>query len=105
AVMDWEGASLGGNLHDLGFWLLLQDVMSGGGAHRFDGFGDREETIALWEELTGASARDLCWYEVFAALKLASHVARKLTLDGNSREGFNYGDNPATRLLANMLSL
>ena len=35
------------------------------------GMGTREETIALWSEVTGISTADLEWYEDFTALKLS----------------------------------
>ncbi|MDB5454013.1 MAG: aminoglycoside phosphotransferase, partial [Caulobacteraceae bacterium] len=105
AVMDWEGATLGGGLHDLGFWLVLDNVMAAGTGVTPKGFGAREETIALWESVSGRSAKDIEWYEVFGALKLASHVNRKLKLDATSRPGNNYGNNSATRFLAERLNL
>jgi aminoglycoside phosphotransferase (APT) family kinase protein len=105
AVMDWEGATLGGGLQDLGFWRFLDDISALLTGVRLEGFGSREETIALWEEVSGLPAADVGWYEVFGGFKLACHIARKLELDGNSRPGFNYGDNPATRILAESLGL
>ena len=105
AVMDWEGASLGGGLQDLGFWLFLSSIMTDRYRLQPPGFGSREETIALWENISGLSAKDILWYEVFGGFKLASHVSRKLTLDRDSRSNFNYENNRATRLLADMLGL
>jgi aminoglycoside phosphotransferase (APT) family kinase protein len=100
AVMDWEGASLGGGLQDLGFWVLLDQVMARGAGLSPPGFGSRAETIALWEDVSGLSARDIDWYEIFGAFKLASHINRKHTLDGTSRPGANYENNPANRFIA-----
>lgn len=105
AVIDWEGASLGGGLQDLGFWLFLDSIMGSIVGGLPEGFGSREETIALWEEVSGVSAADIEWYEVFGGLKLASHVARKLSLDGNAKHGYNYNNNPATQLVAQKLGL
>jgi aminoglycoside phosphotransferase (APT) family kinase protein len=72
AVMDWEQPSLGGALNDLAWWLTLSDIMhsTASGRPHLDGMGTREETIALWRELTGISTDDLEWYEDFTALKL-----------------------------------
>ena len=71
AVMDWEQPSLGGALHDLAWWLLMSEVMHGGGGRpRLDGMGSREDTIALWRELTGIPIDDLDWYEAFTSLKV-----------------------------------
>ncbi|MFT3965048.1 MAG: phosphotransferase family protein [Sphingobium sp.] len=71
AIMDWEQPSLGGALHDLGWWLTLSESMHGANAGRphLEGMGTRAETIALWEGLTGISARDVEWYEDFTLLK------------------------------------
>jgi aminoglycoside phosphotransferase (APT) family kinase protein len=73
AVMDWEQPSLGGALHDLGWWLVLSDTMHGASATRphLEGMGTREETIALWQDLTGISANDIEWYEDFTRLKMS----------------------------------
>ena len=39
------------------------------GVPRLDGLGTRQETIELWEDLTGQAADDLLWHEVFAGCK------------------------------------
>lgn len=72
AVMDWEQPSLGGPLNDLAWWLTMADTKHGPASGRppLAGLGTREETIALWSEITGLSAEDIDWYEDFMALKL-----------------------------------
>lgn len=72
AVMDWEQPSLGGCLNDLAWWITLGEQMhgaSGFAGKHLEGMGTREDTIALWESITGKSAADLEWYEDFSALK------------------------------------
>jgi aminoglycoside phosphotransferase (APT) family kinase protein len=76
AVMDWEQPSLGGALHDLAWFTVLSETMHGRNANTavgqyLEGMGSREETIALWEEVSGKSAEDLDWYEEFAELKMS----------------------------------
>lgn len=73
AVMDWEQPSLGGALHDLAWWLVLSDVHHAAGPNRpfLEGMGKREDTIALWQELTGISADDVAWFEDFTHLKMS----------------------------------
>jgi aminoglycoside phosphotransferase (APT) family kinase protein len=74
AVMDWEQPSLGGALQDLGWFLTLSETMHGRGSQIgawLDGMGSREETIALWQEITGKSAADVEWYEDFTQLKMS----------------------------------
>lgn len=73
AVMDWEQPSLGGALHDLAWWLVLSEAHHAAGPNRpfFEGMGTREETIALWQSLTGISAESVDWYEDFTRLKMS----------------------------------
>jgi aminoglycoside phosphotransferase (APT) family kinase protein len=84
AVMDWEQPSLGGALHDLAWWLVLSDMRHGAapGRPHLDGMGTREETIALWGEVTGISTADIEWYEDFTALKLSCLGIRTARLKG-----------------------
>ena len=71
AVMDWEQPSLGGALHDLGWWLVTDHNQTvGRGLPTPEGLGSRDETIALWSEVSGKSAEDLDWYEAFAVFKM-----------------------------------
>ena len=71
AVMDWEQPSLGGALHDLGWWLVHdQGQTIGQGLARLSGMGSREDTISLWSEVAGKSAADIEWYEAFAGFKM-----------------------------------
>jgi len=71
AVMDWEQASLGGALHDLAWWLQMSSFAHEKTADKphLEGMGTREETIALWQEITGISVDDLDWYLDFTAFK------------------------------------
>lgn len=84
AVMDWEQPSLGGALHDLAWWLYLSNQMHGATPDRphLAGMGTREETIALWGELTGICTADIEWYEDFTALKVSCTGIRLSTLKG-----------------------
>ncbi|MCB2049041.1 MAG: phosphotransferase family protein [Novosphingobium sp.] len=72
AVMDWEQVTLGGSLNDLGWWLSMGEMMHGAsgfcGAH-LEGMGTRQETIDLWESITGQSSEGIEWYEDFMILK------------------------------------
>jgi aminoglycoside phosphotransferase (APT) family kinase protein len=87
AVMDWEQPSLGGALHDLAWWNVLSATMHGPNAMHggyLPGMGTREETIALWEDVSGKSAADIEWYEDFANLKMACTGVRLDALRGSS---------------------
>ena len=81
AVMDWEQPSLGGALHDLGWWLQCDSNQTfGQGITPLEGMGTREETIALWSEVSGKSAADIAWYEAFASLKMECLAVRMIAL-------------------------
>jgi aminoglycoside phosphotransferase (APT) family kinase protein len=83
AVMDWEQPSLGGALHDLGWWLYSDYVQTDGrGIPVLDGMGSRAETIALWSEISGKSAADIDWYEIFAVFKMECLGVRMQALRG-----------------------
>jgi len=47
AIMDWEGASLRGSFQDLGYWLVLDDVMATASGIHPEGFGSREEHYCI----------------------------------------------------------
>ncbi len=81
AVMDWEQPSLGGALHDLGWWLHCDHNQTiGQGITPLDGMGTREETIALWSAVSGKSAADIAWYEAFASFKMECLAVRMIAL-------------------------
>lgn len=87
AVMDWEQPSLGGALQDLAWFLVLSETMHGRGSQigaHLEGMGSREETIALWEQITGKSAADIEWYEEFTHLKMSCTGVRLDALRGTS---------------------
>lgn len=86
AVMDWEQPSLGGALHDLGWWLVNSETMHGATDTRphLEGMGTRSETIALWETLTGKSAQEIEWFEDFARLKMSCLGVRMSALRGQA---------------------
>jgi aminoglycoside phosphotransferase (APT) family kinase protein len=93
AVMDWEQPSLGGALHDLAWFLVLSDTMHGPGAQRgrhLPGMGTREETIALWEQISGKSTADIEWYEDFTQVKMACTGVRLGSLRGEVMQSVDY---------------
>jgi aminoglycoside phosphotransferase (APT) family kinase protein len=98
-VMDWEQPSQGGALHDLGWWLLSdRNQTVNQGIQPLEGMGTREETIALWEEVSDKSAQDIDWYIAFAIFKqecLGTNMAR--TRDMSSKTGAWV---PGTRITA-----
>lgn len=82
AVMDWEQPSVGGALHDLGWWLAIEEMQTTmRGIPPLEGMGSTAQTIALWQEVCGKSADDWQWYEAFAAFKLDA-ISVKMMLNG-----------------------
>lgn len=72
ALMDWEQPSLGGALHDLGWWLVNQRTkIAQRDGRPFEGMPDWDSTASLWREHTGISTDGLEWYEAFAGFKTA----------------------------------
>jgi aminoglycoside phosphotransferase (APT) family kinase protein len=101
-VMDWEQASLGGPMLDLGWWLF-RDVVDSELFPRLDGLGTREETIDLWEEGTGLKAEHLLWYEVFAGIRHATLVIRTTNMFGQGRKVEVDDNNSFTRVVYSAL--
>jgi aminoglycoside phosphotransferase (APT) family kinase protein len=81
AVLDWEMATLGDPLADLGLFLLYwgrseaQVVATGAVITNEAGFLDRADVIERYAKATGRAVDELDWYEVFASYKLAIIVA------------------------------
>jgi aminoglycoside phosphotransferase (APT) family kinase protein len=78
AVLDWEMATIGDPLADIGYmcmmWAQAGDPTEGLRAHlgnvtRAEGFNTREELIALYEERSGRSVGDIRWYVTLALWK------------------------------------
>jgi len=78
AVLDWEMATIGDPLADLGYlcmmWTEAGDPQVGlrdalGSVTRAEGFPTRAELIARYEELSGRSMSDIRWYTTLALWK------------------------------------
>jgi aminoglycoside phosphotransferase (APT) family kinase protein len=78
AVFDWEMATIGDPLADVGylcmFWTEASDPEGGlrehlGRVTRAEGYPTRAELIARYEEGSGRSMRDLRWYTTLALWK------------------------------------
>lgn len=110
AVLDWEMATLGPPEMDLGWFLYMDRHHSEGvGAPRLAGFPERAATVARWEARLGREARDLAWWEAFAAFRFAAILARvaaQMTAAGVLPPDSSFAiDNTASRLLARLLDL
>lgn len=77
AVLDWEMATLGDPLADLGMLLMFWDEIGRpynpitDGLTAFEGFPSREEVIERYVTRRGLQVDNLDWYLVFSQFKLA----------------------------------
>jgi aminoglycoside phosphotransferase (APT) family kinase protein len=77
AIFDWEMATIGDPLADLGYlctlWVDRHDPSGGmfelSGVTREEGFPLREELVARYEERSGRSMTDIRWYRTLALWK------------------------------------
>ena len=110
AVVDWEMVTLADPMMDLGWWLFLdRHFHEGMPAPRLEGFPTREQMVAHYEKVSGRTARDLEFYEVFAGLRFAVVMMRLGVLlvefeilPADTDMAVN---NAVTRVLADMLGL
>lgn len=71
-LIDWELAALGPSELDLAWWLYFDDLFSRRfGVARLEGLPTRDESIAIWEAAAGRKARNLDYYDVVVALRMA----------------------------------
>jgi aminoglycoside phosphotransferase (APT) family kinase protein len=105
-VMDWEQASLGGCMFDLGWWLSFDKLHSTTlGLSRLEGLGTRAETLDLWRERTCLETDDLEWYEAYAGYTLSVTVARRYSEPGTERADHNRNNNNYTRHMAEVMGI
>lgn len=77
AVLDWEMASNGEPLNDLGYMLYFFPSSAHPAQVNCDhaGMWTREQIVSEWERLTGGSAQGSAWYEAAGAAKIAAIIA------------------------------
>lgn len=85
-LLDWEMVHLGNPVHDLAWWMVLDDSLTTGlGLPKLDGLPGRQEMIALWEAESGYSAAALDYYELLSNFQFAiimHRVGTRLTAQG-----------------------
>ena len=107
AVLDWEMATLADPMMDLAWWLFLdRHFHEGVAAPRMEGLPTREAMVARYVSRTGRAARDLEFYEVFAAFRFAVVMIRIATMliefELLAPDADMARNNTVTRLLAEM---
>jgi aminoglycoside phosphotransferase (APT) family kinase protein len=85
AVIDWEMASLGPPLQDLGWWFFMHraffgDTFTEDSPVGLPGFPRRDTTLARWSDLTGYPIDLIDYHEVFAGYRMSVHLQRMGTL-------------------------
>lgn len=108
-VFDWEMVSLGNSESDLGWWLFLQRFsLDSGGASLLPGMLDRDQTIAVWEELAGRPATHVDFYELLGGfqfclvmIKLSEMFVRE---SGNPEMAAMAVQNPVATITADLLA-
>jgi aminoglycoside phosphotransferase (APT) family kinase protein len=110
AVLDWEMVTVGQPDAELGWYLLLQRHHTEGiGAPLPPGFPSREETIAIYERLSGRGVPHVDYYEVFAAVRLSilMHRAGNLMIEVGllPPEATMKFNNPASQMLARLIGV
>ena len=112
AVLDWEMATLGDPLADVGLFLLYwaqseaQIIATGEGISIDAGFLSRDEVVGLYAERSGRRVDELDWYVVFAGYKLAiivEGIAARYRMGKTLGEGFEAMGDMVAGLINNAL--
>lgn len=108
AALDFEAASIGPAEVDLGWWFVVDRMLSAGNPLPA-GMPAREEQIAIFERALGRPVADLAYFEVLAALRMALVIARTagLLIDAGALPADNQVAvyNPAASMLAGLLGI
>jgi len=110
AAIDWEVATVGAPGIDLGHWLFFDAFSTtGAGVARLEGWPDREETIARYEQLSGRVVADIDFFELLEELFIATTLIRQADMrvhrglaPPDTRMGH---DNAVTQMIARRLGL
>lgn len=97
AVLDFDMATAGPIEVDVAWHLAVEAMQRDLSGMTVPGFGDREDTIALVEQLIGRRLVDLAWYQVFALARASAVWTRIATLFARHGEQtmFGVGEDPA----------
>jgi aminoglycoside phosphotransferase (APT) family kinase protein len=110
AAIDWEIATVGPAGIDLGHWLVHDEFSTDAvGVARLDGVPTREQTLALYERLSGRTIDNIEYFEILQGLLFAITLIRAADIrvaQGQLLPGTRLGEaNPITQLLARRLGL
>lgn len=88
ALLDWEMASVGEPLTDLGYMLQFYDqgdVSFANGGFELDGWWSRGQVIEAWQRATDRAACDIRRYEALALCKVTAIIALGFHLSRTGR--------------------
>jgi aminoglycoside phosphotransferase (APT) family kinase protein len=112
AVVDWEMVTLADPMMDLGWWLFLDRFFHEAQlAPRMEGFPTREEMVSYYEQVSGRTAHDLDFYEIFAGLRFTVVMMRlaelffEFDLIDRAQSTETARNNPVTRATADLLGI
>ncbi len=110
ALIDWELAALGPPELDLAWWLYFDDLFSRRfGVTRLPGLPSRDETIAIYEAAAGRTVRDMEYYDIVAALRMALVAVgafdRQVSMGNIDADNASLNANLMTLYLAEKLNL
>lgn len=81
AILDWDMVSLAGGACDLAWYKTMdQPHTVCRGMPRLEGFGTPQDTVDLWEEISGRKAENLHWHAMFNAFRIANIMIRLPTM-------------------------
>lgn len=102
-VLDWELASLGEPLQDLG-WLCVRSWRFGAGPE-CGGFGSRDDLLQAYRDASGrdVTLRELLYWEAFGNVRWALHCLRRGVRHQMPEHGFSVEDAGIGRRLAEPL--
>jgi aminoglycoside phosphotransferase (APT) family kinase protein len=109
AVLDWEMATIGDPLTDIGWAELLWTIP--GSFTTLPGALSVDEFVARWEELTGIEAKHRPWYRALERLKMAtinlvgSHLVDVGESDDLRFVEYSYAIHPLTMLALEELGI
>jgi aminoglycoside phosphotransferase (APT) family kinase protein len=87
AVLDWEMALTGEPLADLGYMLygFESEYHMATTPQRQPGMFRRDQVIALWEHISGRSARGVLWHEIAQIGKITAIIAAGVDMYNSGR--------------------
>ena len=87
AMLDWEMSLNGEPLADLGYMLYQfeSEYHEATRAQKLSGMLNRDQVIALWQEVSGRSAKGIIWHEIAQIAKITAIIAEGTNMFNTGR--------------------